>query len=221
MKGVKPSPILATFVYGIIVFALTWISNLMYYRIPGISYQYWDIRYAMQFARFPQMSAAALLIQALIVIVIGILGFGFCSYCMGVSLNRLVSLDNLFDGFRRFWKVFALNFLMWLFTCLWSLLFVIPGIIAMYRYRMAYFILLENPDMGALDAIRASRDLMRGHKADLFVADLSFLPWALLSALTFGIVGLWLLPYMVTTYANFYQDIKPAMPPFAEGFQNN
>ena len=94
-----------------------------------------------------------------------------------------------------------------IFIALWSLLFIVPGIIAMYRYRMAYYILLDDPDKGPLQCIRESKELMRGHKKELFFLDLSFIGWEFLITISAGILGIWILPYIYTTYAMYYNDL--------------
>ena len=90
---------------------------------------------------------------------------------------------------------------------LWSLLLVIPGIIASYSYAMAPYILYENPGMRPTAAIKASKELMRGNKWRLFCLQFSFIGWALLCALTAGIGNLWLHPYQETAQASFYRQI--------------
>ena len=96
---------------------------------------------------------------------------------------------------------------MTIFVVLWSLLLVIPGIIASYSYAMAPYILYENPGMRPMAAIKASKELMRGNKWRLFCLQFSFIGWALLCALTAGIGNLWLHPYQETAQASFYRQI--------------
>jgi uncharacterized membrane protein len=96
-----------------------------------------------------------------------------------------------------------------LFTFLWSLLFVIPGIVKTYAYSMSMYILAENKGKPALECINESKAMTNGHKMDLFVLNLSFIGWMMLVALTFGIAGIWVLPYMNATMANAYQSLKP------------
>ena len=91
---------------------------------------------------------------------------------------------------------------------LWSLLFVIPGIIATYSYSMSFYILRDNPDMDANAARKASIEMMKGNKWKLFCLELSFIGWMLLSMLTFGILLLWVGPYMETAKAAFYEELK-------------
>lgn len=119
-------------------------------------------------------------------------------------------IAELFKYFTKFWGAFKVMFLTGLFTSLWSLLFVIPGIIKALSYSMSMYILAENPDMPALEAINKSKAMMHGHKMELFVLHLSFIGWGLLVGITFGIAGIYVIPYMQATLINFYNSIKPA-----------
>ena len=114
-----------------------------------------------------------------------------------------------FSGFDDFWAAFKVLFLVGLFTFLWSLLFVIPGIIKTYSYSMSMYILAENKGKPALECINESKAITEGHKWELFVLGLSFIGWGLLCAITFGIAGIWVGPYVQTTYANAYNRLKP------------
>lgn len=114
-----------------------------------------------------------------------------------------------FCGFDDFWAAFKVTFLVGLFTFLWSLLFIIPGIIKSYSYSMSLYILAENQGKPALECINESKAMTKGHKFDLFVLGLSFLGWALLCVITLGIAAIWVTPYMAATYANAYNLLKP------------
>ncbi len=118
-------------------------------------------------------------------------------------------VKDTFSGFDDFWSAFKVNFLSTLFTTLWSLLLIIPGIIKSYSYSMSMFILAENKGMSALEAIRRSKEMMDGHKMDLFVLWLSFIGWYLLGIITLGIGFIWIAPYIYASTANFYNSIKP------------
>ena len=111
-------------------------------------------------------------------------------------------------GFRRWgrnvWGMFLVGF----FTSLWSLLLIVPGIIKFYAYAMTPYILIDNPELSANQAINLSCKMMKGHKFDLFFLQLSFIGWGILSVITGGIGLLWLMPYMMGAQAAFYQDIK-------------
>ena len=121
--------------------------------------------------------------------------------------NRLTA--NMFKvAFSNYWhKVWGM-FLMGLFITLWSLLLIIPGIIKIFSYAMTPYILEENPELSANDAIDRSRAMMKGHKFDLFWLWLSFIGWGILCIFTLGIGLLWLAPYMQTAEAAFYEDVK-------------
>ena len=98
--------------------------------------------------------------------------------------------------------------LMYILIVLWTLLFIIPGIIKTYSYAMTPYILHENPELSASEAIHRSRMMMKGHKFDLFWLWLSFIGWGILNLFTAGIGSFWLLPYMYTSTAAFYQEVK-------------
>ncbi len=143
----------------------------------------------------------------------------------------------LFDGFRDFGRYFGVLFLSGLFVFLWEMAGVIPGIILMvvgialqstaiillsvavvwvgvilgiiatFHYSQAVFAAIDDPDLAARDALRVSKDLMRGHKWEYFVLTLSFLGWTILIAMTAGILGIWIQPYMETTLASYYNGL--------------
>lgn len=121
--------------------------------------------------------------------------------------DRLTS--NVFHiSFKNYWhKVWGM-FLMSIFLLLWFLLFIIPGIIKCFSYAMTPFILEERPDLSANEAIDHSRAMMKGRKFDLFWLYLSFIGWGFLCIFTAGIGFLWLIPYMQTALAAFYEDVK-------------
>lgn len=114
----------------------------------------------------------------------------------------------LFAPFKQYARTVGAVLLVFAYTLLWTLLLVIPGIIKAYSYSMTFYILRENPEMTAGDAITASQKMMDGHKMDLFLLSLSFIGWAILASITFGIGYLWLIPYVYTAYAAFYETLK-------------
>ena len=115
----------------------------------------------------------------------------------------------MFAGFKLFGKALAANLLMTLFILLWALLLIVPGIIASIAYSQTFYLLAQDPTLGSLEAIRRSRDLMRGHKWRYFCLGFRFLGWVLLCVLTLGIGFLWLAPYARMTYARFFDDLQP------------
>ena len=124
-----------------------------------------------------------------------------------------------FNGFEIFAKALLLQLITEVFTFLWTLLFIVPGIIKSISYSAAPYIMAENPTISAMDALDESKRIMDGHKMDYFVLTLSFIPWMLLGVLTLGIALIYAVPYMDMTLTNFYLSIKPqtveeVTPPF-------
>ena len=137
----------------------------------------------------------------------GTVQLGYAKYLLKQYNKASFDIKDLFSEFHRFTQGFLQNFLRGLYVFLWSLLFVIPGLIKIYSYAMTPFIMAENPDMTANEAITASRELMNGHKGELFLLDLSFFGWMLLNTLTLGLGSLALNPYMNAARAAFYKDL--------------
>jgi uncharacterized membrane protein len=129
-----------------------------------------------------------------------------------VNLARGAEKPNLLDltkGFTEgFGRTFLLGLMTNLFVALWSLLFLIPGIIKSYSYAMAPFIMQDDPSKGWNECITESRQMMNGHKAQLFWLDFSFIGWIIVGALTCGIGMLFVTPYMNQARANFYLELK-------------
>lgn len=138
----------------------------------------------------------------------GTVKLGYCRFLLKQHDGDHPELSDLFSQFDRFGDGFCLAFLQTILIALWSLLFVIPGIVASYKYAMAQFIMVENPNMRASEALQASKTMMYGHKMELFILHLSFFGWMILCSLTFGIGNLWLNPYMNAANAAFYREIS-------------
>ena len=164
------------------------------------------------------------LLDLLLSAVKAVIGAGFVIFTLRTIDGSGASYWNLFDGFAMFFRIIWLYIVEGIFIFLWSLLFVFPGIIAIYRYRMAIYLLLEHPEMSVMDCIRESKRLMKGHKWELFVFDLSFIGWALLIGFVdgfgaslgitllgvsvLGYVGyVFLLPYMDLSYSLYYRQL--------------
>jgi len=137
----------------------------------------------------------------------GVVQLGYARYLLNQHNKANFEFRDLFSQFDRFGQGFAQSFLRSLYITLWTLLFIIPGIVKGYAYAMTPFIMAENPDMTANEAITASRALMDGHKGELFMLDLSFIGWDILAALTLNLGHLALNPYRNAAHAAFYKDI--------------
>lgn len=119
------------------------------------------------------------------------------------------SVGATFDGFRIYGKAVGTMFVKDFYVFLWSLLFIVPGIIKGYAYSMVPYIIYENPNLTANQAIKMSEKMTDGYKGDLFVFYLSYLGWNLLSSITGGLVGLlYVNPYMGVAHAGVYEELK-------------
>lgn len=133
-----------------------------------------------------------------------------------VTRQNQPAFGTLFSRFSFWGKAFGLRFMTSLFILLWSLLFIIPGIIASYRYALAPYLMAENPDIGVMEAIARSKELMRGNKGRLFCLQFSFIGWSILCALTLGLGNLALRPYEMAAIAAFYREISGGAAPKPE-----
>lgn len=133
---------------------------------------------------------------------------GWAAFFLSLSRKEEARLSQLFDGFNQFVHAFLAYLLMTIFIILWTLLLIIPGIVACLSYSQTFFLLVENPKMEGLEALRQSKALMKGNRLKLFYLFWRFFGWCLLGLLTLGIGFLWIMPYMQTTLAGFYDDLK-------------
>ena len=142
-------------------------------------------------------------------VISGPMMLGFCLVFLMLARRREATLGQLFQGFNRFGTALCTYLLMTLFILLWCLLLVIPGIIAAYSYTMTFFILADDPDVSAMQALTRSKEMMRGNKWKLFGLCCRFIGWGLLCIPTLGIGLFWLAPYVQTAIAHFYDDVRP------------
>lgn len=179
----------------------------------------------------PQRIAVIVAMELLLALYRWVMDYGYISYSLRLARRERPGYRNLLDGFYTIGRALAVNFLSALFVLLWGLIgmavyggfvflaylthssmLILAGALIMlvwmiaisYRYRLAVYFLLDHPEMGALEAIGHSRRAMRGNVAALFVQDLSFLGWLILTPFTLGILSLWIVPYMGAAEANFY-----------------
>ena len=136
------------------------------------------------------------------------LSWGYGVLWLALARNENVDYGMLFDGFKDYLRIFLTLLLVQIYTILWMLLLIIPGLVKCYSYSMTSFILKDNPEMKYDAAINESMRMMQGHKMKLFLLDLSVIGWFFLCILTLGIGFLFLQPYMSTAHAHFYEDLK-------------
>lgn len=146
--------------------------------------------------------------SGIVTIVLLPLVFGFEVFFLSIFRRENPSYGSLFDGFNQYGRTLGTSLLMGVYIVLWCLLLIIPGIKKAYSYSMTYYVMKDNPDLKYNAAIEESMRLMKGHKRQLFVLDLSMIGWAILSCLTAGIGWLFLAPYNQTAHAAFYEDLK-------------
>lgn len=148
----------------------------------------------------------------------GALMCGMAYVMTGIYRGRRIQIGDLFAGFSipSFVATIGLYVKMIIFIFLWSMLFVIPGIVKAYSYAMAPYIMMDHPEMTGGEAITASKQLMAGKKWSLFCLQLSFIGWILLCILTLGILTLWVAPWMEAANAAFYESIKYEVPGYEE-----
>jgi uncharacterized membrane protein len=211
LRGIWKKMAFISFVYLLILFPFnaSGILNAIFEDSPAFSF--WEI-----------YSSIVLMILR------GPFTLGFAGLYLSRIRGEAFSIKNLFDGFLKFGKSLVLGLLTTIFIFLWSLLFIIPGIIKRLSYSMAFYILHDNPDMKPLQALEKSEQMMDGYKGKYFALKLSFAGWLLgIAAVAGGImflpfawvslaggmlavgIGLcWLWPYMDMTLALFYENLK-------------
>jgi uncharacterized membrane protein len=141
-------------------------------------------------------------------ILTGPITFGLKTVFLSFTRSQAVTFKSLFDGFSYFLQTFLLHLIRVIFVVLWFLLLIVPGFIALLRYSMAFYIMVDNPGISGLEAIRRSKAMMHGHKGRLFMLWLSFFGWFLLGIITIGLAFLYVAPYYEAALANFYEDLK-------------
>lgn len=196
--------------------------------------EFWE-----NFGTIIMIGIALLVVWLIVTIVISGAGkLGYATFNLKLVDHKNASLSDLFSQFHRLWDGFCMNFLMGLYTILWSLLFIIPGIIKEFSYAMTPYIMAEHPELTTNEAITRSREIMDGNKWRLFCLGFSFIGWSLLCSLPTllalgAILGmaysgqslavlLWLIPasipsfigylflrpYQEAAYAAFYRDVS-------------
>lgn len=180
----------------VVSYAVNGAQNEAYHFFESVPREVWS------------MMLTITLVSFLLAIVIGgAVLLGICTFNLNLINHREARFMDLFSQFHRLWQGFCMQFIMGLFIFLWSLLFIIPGIIAAYRYAMVPYLMAEFPDLGVMDAMRESKRLMHGNKWRLFCLQLSYIGWSILCLFTAGIGNLWLTPYMYAGETAFYMSV--------------
>ena len=138
----------------------------------------------------------------------GPLMLGWALWALGVNRNQDFDYNKIFEGFNNFGNSLVTYLLMVIFIILWTLLFIIPGIIKGLAYSQTFYILADKPDIKPMEALRQSEAMMKGNKTKYFLLILLFFLLALACLLTLGIGFLFLIPLIQVTTARFYQELK-------------
>ena len=175
--------------------------------LPQVNYSWDRIRESHDFLRSVRISTSSGFFGLASFLLGGVLQLGYARFLLKQYDGQEPQFNDLFSQFDRFGAGFAQALLRGLYTFLWSLLFIIPGIIAALRYSMTPYIMAEHPELTASEAINRSKELMEGHKMDLFILQLTFLGWDILCALTLNLGNLALNPYKNAAITVFYRNI--------------
>lgn len=213
------SPMLVSVIVLVIVNVLDFFSALSEYgtmTIEDLQYTITSGNMSLLLESMTPTSPMQPFLPILVSLLTSVLYAGYYSYCMGIYRREEMPLSSLADGLGIIGQLIWCEILMGIKVFLWSLLFFFPGIIAAYRYRFAVYNLLSDPSLSALQAIALSCRQTNGMKFDLFVLDLSFIGWSILTALTFGILSIWTLPYTTLSDLGYYNEAQRRIAPADE-----
>ena len=216
IRTAKPSLILAGMIYVLLSVLIGWLSL----RLTGVdsdtAMRVMDLvsngktDAAMTLINRSMPGAGESLIDVLLRLALSVVGVGFSLFVLNAVRGAGPALGNLLDGFGMMPRLLLLLILEYVFVFLWSLLFVVPGIIAAYRYRFAVYLMLDHPEYGAMECIQKSKEMTYGYKMQLFLLDLSFILWGIASAIP-GIgylVQLYFTPYRETVQVLYYEEVR-------------
>ena len=154
------------------------------------------------------MLAVVALVWGIFILVIGgAMTLGYFQFFQNLVRKEEAEVNTLFVHKEKLWHGFCINFLQGLYIVIWTICFIIPGVMAAYSYAMAHFIANDHPEMSASEVLTTSKVMMDGNRWRLFCLEISFIGWAILSAFTLGLGSFVLAPYVETAKAHFYQDL--------------
>ena len=212
----KPSMLTAGLIYTLLSAVMGWLSL----RLTGIdsqtmtkamsAYTEGNFELTLNILSRAMPSGSESLLDFLLRLALTVVSVGFCIFTLNTIRNTNPQLGNLLDAFGMLGKTVLLILLQYLLIFLWSCLLIIPGVIAAYRYSLAYYVLIDHPEMSPLECLRESKRLTQGYKKELFYLDLSFILWLLLISLP--VVGyavqVFVMPWYETSRAMYYEVIR-------------
>ena len=211
------------FYISLIFVILDTVTSELIFRLPGTSSAYSQFLEQIQTGVIPEIGLflsylrpVGLALAAVLWLLVGVYRAGFMFYCLKKSRGQDADYKDIVDAFAFFIKIITIMIITNVIVFLWSMLFIIPGVVASYRYRKAYFILFDDPEKSALQCIRESKRIMRRNKLDLFLLDISLVGWHILNLLIIAlipspfiipIIMVWLSPYTGISRATFYDNL--------------
>lgn len=149
-----------------------------------------------------------LIVSLAVNLFITIIQYGYNKIYIDIVRGKDARFSTVFDGFLYPVKAVATEIYVMVLIIMWMFLLIVPGIVAIFKYSMTHYIIAENPDIPITDALDMSKNMMEGHKTEYFMLITSFLPWLLVIVLTFGLASIYVVPYMNTSLAQFYVQVK-------------
>lgn len=169
---------------------------------------------------WPEVSTIAIILAVVIYVLMLIVSAGYDNYCLMVTRGETVGVKDLFDGFYYTGRLFLLIVIRSVLVAVGLMIFIVPGVMLLYSYRMAIYVAFDHPEWGAIACLKESRHMAKGRKSELFSLDVSFIGWYFASqavaSFTVPIVDMWVKPYMGFTVAQMYNRLSGYQPKAAE-----
>ncbi len=190
-----------------VAFSFLYMFLLQLCQIPLQFVQFFGMLLPNEWMVFFQLGTMFLMIIVIYALV-GVFQLGQSRFYLDLVRGEKLEIGRLFFGFKYFRRAAAAYLLMMLYIMLWSCLLIIPGIIASFSYAMTFYVLADNPEMSAGEALARSKKMMTGNRFKMFCLGVRFIGWGILSLMTCYIGMLWLMPYISTSFAEFYEDVR-------------
>ena len=216
IRTAKPSMLTAAVLLVLLGVVINWLSS----RLVGLTanqftsmlenYQAGNYEAAYSVVERSSPSTMEFLLDQLLQLAFRIIGVGFTIFVVNTVRQKEAVFGNLLDGFTMMPRLLFLLVLQYVFITLWTMLFIIPGIVAIYRYRFAVYLMIDHPEWSAMDCLNESKRMTQGYKGQLFVLDLSFLLWIILCAVP--VIGyaaqIYVTPYKEASLVYYYETVK-------------
>ena len=213
IKERSPQVYLTAFEHMFVV----WILTLLLTRLSGYReyteayYSFYRATGELYTGAWPSVKLYAWLICIAAYLLIMIIDAGYAAYTLMVSRGQMTDSRSAMSGFDHPLKVICIGLIQKILIYVGLAFFIVPGVMAAYSYKFAYYVLADHPEYSAIECLRESRRISKGYKMQLFMLDLSFIGWRIVNAIIesvfLPVVELWLLPYSGITFATYYNII--------------